>query len=43
MDNIYVQIAMLVVALGIMAFFGIRSVKDRKKKAAKKKGLKSGL
>lgn len=43
MDNIVVQIIMLVVALGLMAYFGYRAVKDRKAKAAaKKRGGNSG-
>lgn len=41
-DNIAVQIIMLVVAVGLIGYFGYRSVKDRKKKAAEKKGLGNG-
>lgn len=41
-DNIAVQIALLVVGLGLVGLFGFRAIKDRKNKAAKKKGFNSG-
>jgi len=37
MDNLVVQILILVAGLGLIVFFGIRAVKDRKAKAAAKK------
>jgi len=37
-ENIIAQIAVSVVALAFILFFGIRAIKDRKAKAAKKKG-----
>lgn len=36
-DNIAIQIALVVVGLGLMGFFGWRAVKDRKNKAKKKR------
>jgi len=38
MDNLILQIVFLVAGLGLIVFFGIRAIKDRKAKAAKKKG-----
>lgn len=37
-DNLAVQIGLLVVGLALVGYFGWRSVKDRKKKSALKKG-----
>lgn len=37
MDNLVVQIIILAAGLGLIVFFGIRAVKDRKSKAKTKK------
>lgn len=37
-DNLVIQIVLLAVGLGLIGFFGWRSYKGRKDKAAKKKG-----
>lgn len=44
MDNIILQIVFLVAGLGLIVFFGVRAVKDRKAKAkaSKKKGTTRG-
>lgn len=37
-DNLAIQIVLLALGLGLVGFFGWRAVKDRKAKAAKKRG-----
>lgn len=41
-NSIVVQIIVLAVGIALVGYFGYRSIKDRKKKAAEKKGLSNG-